>query len=333
MASAAGPESVPWQGRATPRRLLLATLLSALAAVCCALALRGSLTLPGILDTRAPSRPVPAATAAASSTTAPPLPAVVAVSQDAAGSSIDQVSFASSALAAEGSFLLYLPPGYASTTGHYPVLYLLHGRNGHATSFLEVGIQASLDRLIAQGAIPPMIAVMIQDQSGLHNWSNIGRRHSTSYVVEVQELVDRMLPSIPMRAARAIAGSSMGGFGAMHVALAYPYRFAVVESWLGFFDNLGGELHKDRPVLSRLGLHAFLYGAEADPVANPEEDPAFAAELRAAGAVAQSAIYPGGHSLEKVSEHLDAMLLFAGRAVRSAQHRATVEASRTPRIH
>jgi S-formylglutathione hydrolase FrmB len=120
----------------------------------------------------------------------------------------------------------------------------------------------------------------------------------------------------------------MGGFGAMHVALAYPYRFAVVESWLGFFDNLGGELSKDQSVLSRLGLHAFLYGAEADPVANPEEDPAFAAELRAAGADAHSAVYPGGHSLEKVSEHLDDMLLFAGHSLDDAQRWATVEEAR-----
>jgi len=334
IATPAGSAPIPWQGRATPRRLLLAILLSALAAVCCALVLKGSLALPGMRDTQAPGRPAPVATPVAGATTPPPpLPAVVPVSQDAAGSSIERVSFSSSALGAEGSFLLYLPPGYASTTSHYPVLYLLHGRNGHATSFLEVGIQAELDRLIAHGAIPPMIAVMIQDQSGLHNWRNVGSRHSASYVVEVQEMVDRMLLTIPTRASRAIAGSSMGGFGAMHVALAYPYRFAVVESWLGFFDNLGGELHRDRSVLSRLGLHAFLYGAQADPVANPEEDPAFAAELRAAGAVAQSAIYPGGHSLEKVSEHLEAMLLFAGRAIRSAQHRAAVEHAPYPRIH
>jgi enterochelin esterase-like enzyme len=333
MASAAGSGSLPWQARATPRRLLLAALLSALVAVSCALALKGSLTLEEVLGTRAPNRPVPVATAAASAIAAPPLPALVPVSHDGAGSSIDRVSFASSALAAKGSFLVYLPPGYASATGHYPVLYLLHGRNGHATSFLEVGIQATLDRLIAQGAVPPMIAVMIQDQSGLQNWRNVGRRHSASYVVEVQELVDRMLPTIGARAERAIAGSSMGGFGAMHVALAYPYRFAVVESWLGFFDNLGGELHRDRAVLSRLGLHAFLYGAEADPVANPEEDPAFAAELNAAGAEAESAVYPGGHSLEKVSEHLEAMLLFVGRGLREAQQRAAVEAARPLRAH
>ena len=127
-----------------------------------------------------------------------------------AARSIGRVS-TSSSLPGEGSFLVYLPPGYASTTGRYPVLYLLHGHNGHATAFLEIGIQETLDRLIGEGAIPPMIAVMIQDQSGLNNWRNIGGGHSETYVVEVQELIDRMLPTIATRAGRAIAGSSMGG--------------------------------------------------------------------------------------------------------------------------
>jgi enterochelin esterase-like enzyme len=269
----------------------------------------------------------------ASLTTAMPLPTLFSVSHDNAGSSIDRASFASSALPGEGSFLVYLPPGFASTTRHYPVLYLLHGQNGHATAFLEVGIQKGLDRLIGDGAIPPMIAVMIQDRSGLANWQNLGRRHSETYVVEVQELIDRMLPTIATRAGRAIAGSSMGGFGAMHAALANPERFAVVESWLGYFNNLEGELRADRPILSRLGLHAFLYGAAADPVADPEEDPAFAAELRAAGAQARSAIYPGGHSLEKIREHLDAGLLFAGRSLRDAQRRAAIEEAQRGASH
>ena len=215
--------------------------------------------------------------------------------------------------------------GYASTTRRYPVLYMLHGRNGHAEAFLEIGIQSTLDRLVAAHAIPPMIVVMIQDRPGLANWRNIGTRHSESYVVEVQELVDRMLPTIPARSARAIVGSSMGGFGAMHVALSNPYRFSVVESWLGYFNHLGGELRAARPVISHLGLHAFLYGAEEDPVAVPEEDPVFAAQLRAAGATAAGVIYSGGHSLEKVRAHLDHGLLFAARSLRAAQLRDAAE--------
>jgi S-formylglutathione hydrolase FrmB len=176
-----------------------------------------------------------------------------------------------------------------------------------------------------------MIAVMIQDRSTLNNWQDMGSRHSANYVIEVQELIDRMLPTMAARAGRAIAGSSKGGFGAMHVALANPYRFAVVESWLGYFNNLDGELRTDRPILSRLGLHAFLYGAVGDLAADPAENPAFAAELRQAGAQAESAVYPGNHSLTTVAEHLESMLLFAGRSLRGEQLRAAIDAW-SPRV-
>jgi enterochelin esterase-like enzyme len=312
--------------RATPRQLLLAGLLSALAGVCCALALRGSFGLDEILGAPDPRPPASVLSSRAGSPAAArPLPSLVSVSRDQAGSTVASASFRSEALVGKGSFIVYLPPGYASSTLRYPVLYLLHGRDGHANSFLEIGIQQTLDRLIASGAIAPMIAVMIQDRGGPNNWRNVGRFHSETYVVEVQGLIDRMFRTIPSRSGRAIAGSSMGGFGAMHVALANPSRFAVVESWLGFFNGLGGELHADRPVLKRLGLHAFLYGAQADPVAVPQEDPEFAAKLRAAGAQAQGLIYPGGHSLEKVQEHLETGLLFAGRSLADAQARADAE--------
>jgi enterochelin esterase-like enzyme len=321
------PQPIAPRTHLRPLRLLIALLGAAAVSACCALALEGSFTLQRVLGTNA-RRAAPGARAAGYSPSAyQRLPTLAAVSQDSAGSSIDRASFASAALAGRGAFIVYLPPGFASTNRHYPVLYLLHSRDGHASAFLEIGIQRSLDRLIGDGAIPPMLVVMLQDHSGLNNWQDIGTRHSASYVVEVQQLIDHMLPTIPARAARAIAGSSMGGFGAMHVALANPYRFAVVESWLGFFDNLDADLRADRPIISRLGLYAFLYGAEDDPVALPEENPAFAARLRAAGAHARSAIFPGDHSLQKVREHLDAGLMFAGRSLVAAQRRAATEAA------
>jgi enterochelin esterase-like enzyme len=327
-AIAAYAPAAPISGRrrVSARQLLLAGLLSALAGVCSALALKGSFGLEHGLGSRVPSPPAHAVSSrTVSPAAARPLPSLVSLRRDRAGSAVASASFSSRALAGKGAFIVYLPPGYVSSTLRYPVLYLLHGRDGHANAFLEIGIQQTLDHLIGSGAIAPMIAVMIQDRGGPNNWRNVGRFRSETYVIEVQELIDRMLRTIPTRPGRAIAGSSMGGFGAMHVALTNPYRFAVVESWLGFFDSLGGELQADRPVLKRLGLHAFLYGAQADPVAVPQEDPAFAAKLRAAGAQAQGAIYPGGHSLEKVQEHLETGLLFAGRSLIDAQRRADGE--------
>ena len=184
------------------------------------------------------------------------------------------------ALHGQGSFLAYLPAGYAKTTRHYPVMYLLTGNDQQNTAFLQIGLQAELHRLIARHAITPVIAVMIQGGPGSNNWRNRGTQHYESYILEVQELIDRTLLTVPARDARAVMGDSMGGYGAMNVALANPYRFGVVESWLSFFNGLRELCGADRPVFLMVGLHAFVYGGESDHVANPEEDAPFAAALR-----------------------------------------------------
>jgi S-formylglutathione hydrolase FrmB len=304
----------PVRGRARPRTLLIGALLSALLAVCVALALQGPLSLERVFGLPAATRPAPATASKAPSTPAEQLalPMLVPVSHDATGSSIDRARYFSPALRREGSFTVYLPPGYAGRTQRYPVLYLLHGTDQQASAFLQIGLQSTLDRLIAHHAIPPLIAVMIQGGRGSNNWRDFTWAHYESYVLEVQQLVDRTLPTLAARSGRAIAGFSMGGYGAMNVALGNPYRFAVVESWLGFYSSLQRELRANGPILARLGLQAFLYGAVSDTIANPSEDPAFAAKLRAAGVRAEGVIYPGAHNLETLSQHLETMLLFAG---------------------
>jgi S-formylglutathione hydrolase FrmB len=309
-AAAAPTAAAGWQRqRVLPRRLGAGVVLSALAALCVAVAVNGPAGVERLVGVNSGSgADVASIGTRVSSPTPPLLPALTSVSHDGAGSSIDTASYSSPALQGSGSFLVYLPPGYASTDRRYPVLYLLHGTEQPASAFLQIGLQRELDRLIAHHAIPPLIAVMIQGARGRNNWRN----RYESYILEVQELVDRMLPTVASRAGRAVAGDSMGGYGAMHVALDNPYRFSVVESWLGFYVGLGEALHADRPVISRLGLHAFIYGGQADRIVNAAEDPAFADSLRAAGADAKGLIYPGGHSLETLQEHLDGMLKFAG---------------------
>ena len=289
-------------------------LLLALAAACVGLGLDGRANLERLVGAQAAAHPSAADLALARSiaTSPQPLPSVVPVSRDAAGSSIDSSSYASQALHGEGSFLIYLPPDYASTIARSPVVYLLPGEDQTDSSFLEIGVQGTLDRLIARHAIPPVIAVMIQGGPGSNNWLNIGATHYESYVLEVQRLVDRMLPTIPQRNARAIAGYSMGGYGAMHLALTHPTDFGVAESWLGFFNGLEPQLRADRPVISRLGLRAYVYGGADDSIADPSENAPFAAALRADGADAHSAVYPGEHDFATLESQLEHMLAFAG---------------------
>jgi enterochelin esterase-like enzyme len=297
--------------RALRQRYGTSLLLAALAAVCVGLALDGRANFERLVGIRATAAQSAAASSLAVSPQ--PLPTARLVSRDAAGSSIDSSGYSSAALHGEGSFLVYLPPGYASTAARYPVIYLLHGNGQTDGSFLQMGLQGTLDRLISRHTIPPTIAVMIQGGPGTNDWRNHGTAGYETYVLEVQRLIDRMLPTIPARGARAIAGYSMGGYGAMHLALTHPHEFSAVESWLGFFDGLDGRLRADRPTISRLGLRAYVYGAASDYIANPSENAPFAAALRAAGANARSAVYPGEHDFETLEAHLEHMLEFAGR--------------------
>jgi enterochelin esterase-like enzyme len=304
------------------RRLTIGVLLSALAAVCLALALHDRLTLshPGanVSAHRSGVKPYPV------SVSAPPviaLPQLEQVNEDEDGSSIYTATYQSQALNGPGSFLAYLPPKYSSSA-RYPVVYMLTGNDQSNTAFLQIGLQRQLDELIVSHQIPPVIAVMIQGGPGSNNWRDLGSAHYESYVVEVQELIDRTLSTIPTRDARAVVGDSMGAYGAMHTALAYPYRFGTVESWLGFFNGLEGTLRADRPIFAKLGLHAFVYGGEQDHIANPDEDAPFAAALRSAGADAHSAIYPGEHNLATLEAHLTSMLLFVGRYLRQGEEQA-----------
>ncbi|HWG08926.1 MAG TPA: alpha/beta hydrolase-fold protein [Solirubrobacteraceae bacterium] len=314
-AGATGGSPVPGeQPRTNPALVVLATLISGLIAACCALLL---LHGPGGFErvlgrgTSAPPR-----VAAAPEASAPaPLPTLLPGPTDAAGSSIDSASYTSAALGGEGSFHVYLPPGFAETDERYPVLYLLHGNEQRATAFLQLGLQGELDRLIAAHEAPPLIAVMIQGGQGANNWRDHGSRGYESYVIEVQELIDRMLPTQASRASRAIAGDSMGGYGAMNVALGNPHRFSIVESWLGFFNGLEDELRAAQPVIAREGLHAYLYGGASDSIADPSENAPFATRLRDAGASAHSAVYVGGHTMETLAAHLHHMLLYVGRSL------------------
>ncbi len=164
-------------GRARAQTLITGALLCAIAAVCTTLALNGQLTVEHLIGVRTAGSTTLQATTISSGTPTQPLLTFRGVSEDAAGSSIDAASYSSVALhGEEGSFLTYLPPGYASTASHYPVLYLLTGNDQSNTAFLQIGLQSQLDRLIAHHVIPSMIAVMIQGGPGSNNWRNQGGR-------------------------------------------------------------------------------------------------------------------------------------------------------------
>lgn len=146
--------------------------------------------------------------------------------------SVETIQFQSKLINATLPYNVILPPGYrASTTTRYPVLYLLHGHGGHYTDWLT---RTNVADYAAQYR---MIIVMPE---GNNSWYVDGAAGTNdkyeSYVLqELMPDVDRRYRTIQSRYGRAIAGLSMGGYGAIKYGLKYPATFAFAASMSGAF--------------------------------------------------------------------------------------------------
>jgi enterochelin esterase-like enzyme len=144
---------------------------------------------------------------------------------------------------------VYLPPTYKTHTGQnkrYPVLYLLHGSPGQAHDWFTAGkANQSADTLIELGKISELIMVLPDGngQAGATSeWANSfdQRQLIESYVVnDVVKYIDAKYRTIPDAANRAIGGLSMGGFGAMNIAIRHPDIFGSVISLGGYYHAEG----------------------------------------------------------------------------------------------
>jgi S-formylglutathione hydrolase FrmB len=139
------------------------------------------------------------------------------------------------------SVLVYLPPNYDRQTKiRYPVVYLLHGFTGQIANKtwiienegLRMNIGAVMNKLIVAGKINPMIVVMPDGSNKFGgsfytnsittgNWEDFITRDLVSYI-------DKKYRTLPNAESRGIAGHSMGGYGAIKLAMKNPDVFGAV---------------------------------------------------------------------------------------------------------
>ncbi|MFC0179044.1 alpha/beta hydrolase [Thorsellia kenyensis] len=123
------------------------------------------------------------------------------------------------------NYSVYLPANF-STGNEYPVIYMLHGAGGDFTDWPNKGyIVQKLDRLIAAKDLPPSIVVF---PDGFTSYYIDGDKHQmqTAFINELIPHIQKNYPIIKNRQAHAIAGLSMGGYGASRFALLFPEYFA-----------------------------------------------------------------------------------------------------------
>ena len=145
---------------------------------------------------------------------------------------VETVRFQSKLINATLPYNVVLPVDYdTSRTTRYPVLYLLHGLTGHYSDWVarsNVADYASEYR---------MIVVTPEGNDGWYTDSaTIATDKYESYIL--QELlpdVQQRYRTIEARYGRAIAGLSMGGYGAIKFGLKSPQMFVFAASMSGAF--------------------------------------------------------------------------------------------------
>jgi enterochelin esterase-like enzyme len=297
----------------TRRRFLLAT------AACLAGCGGGNSSAPETTGAAAPVAPAPA----------PAWPA----------GTIETVAVASRALGRTMNVQIYRPPGDA----RLPVLYLFHGFGGNGAAYLDAGlaINRTADRLIAAGAIAPLVIVAPDYDNGFGvNTTPAQGLLSAGGTIGLYEdyLLQEMLPAAEARlgvtvarADRRVGGVSMGGFAALHLALRHPDMFSRVGAHSAALWDYGGadqftgqrdwlyptpDLRAERdPLLLATradlrGLRFYLDVGDRDALRRQDE--AMHAALAAHGGASELHVAAGGHDAAFWRSRLESWLAFYG---------------------
>jgi S-formylglutathione hydrolase FrmB len=128
------------------------------------------------------------------------------------------------------AYSVFLPPTYAAGGGPYPVLYFLHDAFGDDRVLWRNGVIARLDSAMRAGSLAEFLIVCPDGDGGWFSNSHDGRRRYEDLVtVDLPREIDAHFRTLPGRNARGITGISMGGYGAIKIALRHPGDYGSVS--------------------------------------------------------------------------------------------------------
>lgn len=142
-----------------------------------------------------------------------------------------QCDFNSEVLGAQTSMNVIIPQNYSADKNYkYPVMYLLHGLSDDHTIWMR---RTSIERYVDGMGLA---VIMPNVSRSFYADMEYGYKYWTFISEELPAIVQSFFPISDKREDTFAAGLSMGGYGAMKLALNHPEKFAAAASMSSAVD-------------------------------------------------------------------------------------------------
>ncbi len=244
-------------------------------------------------------------------------------------------------------YCVVLPPSFdADNTRHFSILYFLHGLGDNEQFFVHSGAWNLTEDMREKGELKDFLVATPDGGESFYINSKDGKdRYEDFLLQEFFPFIERHYRAAPGRSHRAIAGISMGGYGALHLAFRHPQLFVSVSAHSAALIEKLPAFLGPVPNSPRSRVLGAVFGSPPDqafwehnsPIAlartadlaglkiyfdcGDQDDFGFEAGASALDKILgyrhiphEFHIYPGRHDASYFAEHLPASFLFASHA-------------------
>jgi len=159
---------------------------------------------------------------------------LISVSLFSKAATVDTAIIYSTSMHKNVKCVVIMPDTYRTDTTHLPVLYLLHGWSGKYSDWIlnDADLLYEVDR---NGFI------VVCPDGDYDSWYfnsplDTAMKYETNVALEIPAYIDAHYRTIKDRKARAITGLSMGGHGALYLAIRHKDFFGAAGSMSGGVD-------------------------------------------------------------------------------------------------
>jgi S-formylglutathione hydrolase FrmB len=165
-------------------------------------------------------------------------------------------------------YCILLPPSYdGDKTSRFPILYFLHGLGDNEQMFLHSGGWDLVQDLWESKQLSEYLIVTPAGGESFFINSSDGRTQYEDFLVrEFLPFIEKNYRVRAGRAFRGVAGISMGGFGALHLAFHHPELFrSVSANSAALIEKLPPIAVGDSPENGRLSILGNVFGSPPAP--------------------------------------------------------------------